>query len=121
MAEARKSVEESFAPLLDSVRGVTQAQQEELRTLYQRAGEAAAEEHREKLRGISNQWMLATVASLDHKARGVVADIAANAEQLLRCGSGCGRSLRAWISRRRGIPRRDFVDEWECVNSARPD
>jgi hypothetical protein len=99
VAEARKSVEESFAPLLDSVRGVTQAQQEELRTLYQRAGEAAAEEHREKLRGISNQWMLATVASLDHKARGVVADIAANAEQLLRTAceqvfAGVGDSLR---------------------------
>jgi hypothetical protein len=99
VAEARKSVEASFAPLLDTVRGVAQAHQEELRGLYQRAGEAAAEEHRERLRGISDQWMLATVASLDHKARGIVAEIAANAEQQLRMAceqvfAGVGDSLR---------------------------
>jgi hypothetical protein len=84
VAEARQTVEASFAPLLASVRGVTQTQQEELRGLYQKAGEAAAEEHREKLRGISNQWMLATVASLDQKARGIIAEIANNAESQLR-------------------------------------
>jgi|GEM_PF-487805 len=99
VADARRSVEASFAPLLDSVRGVTQAHQEELRGLYQRAGEAAAEEHREKLRAISNQWMLATVASLDHKARGIVTEISANAEQQLRAAceqvfAGVGDSLR---------------------------
>jgi hypothetical protein len=99
VTEARKSVESTFAPLLDSVRGVTQVQQEELLGLYQRAGEAAAEEHREKLRGISNQWMLATVASLDQKARGMVAEIAAHAEQHLRAAcdqvfAGVGDSLR---------------------------
>jgi len=99
VADARKSVEMSFAPLLDAVRGVTQAQQEELHGLYQKAGETAAEEHRERLRAISNQWMLATVASLDHKARGMVAEIAANAEQQLRAAceqvfAGVGDSLR---------------------------
>jgi hypothetical protein len=99
VAEARKSVESSFAPLLDSVREVAQAHEDELRGLYQRAGDAAAEEHRERLRGISNQWMLATVASLDQKARGIVAEIAANAEQQLRAAceqvfAGVGDSLR---------------------------
>jgi hypothetical protein len=99
VAEARKSVESSFAPLLDTVRGVAQAHQEELRGLYQRAGEAAAEEHKERLRGISDQWMLATVALLDNKARGIVAEIAGNAEQQLRAAceqvfAGVGDSLR---------------------------
>jgi hypothetical protein len=99
VAEARKSVEASFAPLLDSVRGVSQAHQDEIRGLLQKAGDEAAELHREKLKGISNQWMLATVASLDQQARGVVANIAATAEEQLRvvCEqvfAGIGDSLR---------------------------
>jgi hypothetical protein len=84
VAEARKSVEASFAPLLETVRGVSAVQQQELQGLYQQAGEEAAEHHRERLQAISNQWMLATVASLDQQARGVVAGIAENAEQQLR-------------------------------------
>ncbi len=99
VAEARKSVEASFAPLLDSVRGVSQVHQDEMRGLLQKAGDEAAEKHREKLQGISNQWMLATVASLDQQARGVVANIAATAEEQLRvvCEqvfAGVGDSLR---------------------------
>jgi hypothetical protein len=99
VAEARKSVEASFAPLLESFRNVSQLHQEELRGAYQKAGEEAAEEHREKLRGISNQWMLATVASLDQQSRAVVANIAAAAEQQLRTAceqvfAGVGDTLR---------------------------
>jgi ribosome recycling factor len=99
VAEARNSVEASFAPLLETFRNVTHAHQEELRGAYQKAGEEAAEEHREKLRGISNQWMLATVASLDQQSRAMVANIAATAEQQLRTAceqvfAGVGDSLR---------------------------
>jgi hypothetical protein len=97
--EARKSVEASFAPLLDSVRGVTQAHQNEIRGVFESAAAEAAEIHRVKLQGISNQWMLATVASLDQQARGVVANIAAAAEEQLRVAceqvfAGVGDSLR---------------------------
>ncbi|MGA2420169.1 MAG: hypothetical protein ABSG69_08805 [Candidatus Acidiferrum sp.] len=99
VAEARKNIEASFAPLLDTFRNVTQTQQDELRTVYQKTGESAAEEHRERLRGISNQWMLATVASLDQQSRAVVANIAASAEQQLRAAceqvfASVGDSLR---------------------------
>jgi hypothetical protein len=99
VADARKSVEASFAPLLDSFRNIAQTHQDELRGAYQKAGEEAAEQHREKLRGISNQWMLATVASLDQQSRAVVTNIAATAEQQLRAAceqvfAGVGDSLR---------------------------
>jgi hypothetical protein len=99
VAEARKSVEASFAPLLASVSGVSEAQQEEIRGAFERAGLEAAEQHKVKLQGISNQWMLATVASLDQQARGVVASIAATAEEQLRVAceqvfAGVGDSLR---------------------------
>ncbi len=92
-------MEASFAPLLETFRNVTHAHQEELRGAYQKAGVEAAEEHREKLRGISNQWMLATVASLDQQSRAMVANIAATAEQQLRTAceqvfAGVGDSLR---------------------------
>ena len=84
LAEAHKSVEASFAPLLESVRNLTSVHQEEVRGVFKQAGEQAAEEHREKLHGISNQWMLATVASLDQQARGLVNNIAATAEEQIR-------------------------------------
>lgn len=99
VAEARKNIEASFTPLLDAFRNVAETQQDELRTVYQKTGEAAAEEHREKLRGISNQWMLATVSSLDQQSRVIVANIAASAEQQLRAAceqvfASVGDSLR---------------------------
>ena len=84
LAEAHKNVETSFAPLLESVRNLTSVHQEEVRGIFRQAGEQAAEEHREKLHGISNQWMLATVASLDQQARGLVNNIAATAEEQIR-------------------------------------
>jgi hypothetical protein len=84
LAEAHKNVEASFVPLLESVRNLTSVHQEEVRGIFQQAGEQAAEEHREKLHGISNQWMLATVASLDQQARGLVNNIAATAEEQIR-------------------------------------
>jgi hypothetical protein len=52
--------------------------------LYAQAGEQAAEQYRGRLENVSNQWMLATVASLDRQSREVVAGIAANAEEKLR-------------------------------------
>src|SRR6267378_2290305 len=89
----------SKRPLLDAWKSITQNQQAELRGLYARVGEQAAETFRGRLENVSNQWMLATVASLDHQSREVVSGIAATAEEKLRdtCTrvfSDIGESLR---------------------------
>jgi len=51
------------------------------------------------MESVSNQWMLATVASLDHQSREMISGIAATAEEKLReaCTqvfAGVGESLR---------------------------
>jgi len=84
VAEANQKVQAGFGPLLDAWKSMTQAQQSELRGLYARVGEQAAESFRGRLENVSNQWMLATVASLDHQSREVVSGIAATAEEKLR-------------------------------------
>jgi hypothetical protein len=84
VAEANERVQAGFEPLLESWRSMTGTQQREMQTIYSRIGEQAAEHFRERLDNVSNQWMLATVSSLDHQARESVARIAANAEEKLR-------------------------------------
>jgi hypothetical protein len=99
VAEANQKVQAGFGPLLDAWKSMTESQQAELRGLYARVGEQAAENFRGRLENVSNQWMLATVASLDHQSREVVSGIAATAEEKLRdtCTrvfSDIGESLR---------------------------
>ena len=99
VAEANQRVQAGFGPLLDAWKSMTESQQAELRGLYARVGEQAAENFRGRLENVSNQWMLATVASLDHQSREVVSGIAATAEEKLRdtCTrvfSDVGESLR---------------------------
>jgi hypothetical protein len=99
VAEANQKVQAGFGPLLDAWKSMTEVQQAELRGLYARVGEQAAEHFRGRLENVSNQWMLATVASLDHQSREVVSGIAATAEEKLRdtCTrvfSDIGESLR---------------------------
>jgi hypothetical protein len=84
VAEANEKVQAGFGPLLDAWRSMTEAQQAEIRGLYARVGDQAAENFRGRLENVSNQWMLATVASLDHQSREVVSGIAATAEEKLR-------------------------------------
>jgi hypothetical protein len=99
VAEANQKVQAGFGPLLEAWKSMTRDQQAELRGLYARVGEQAAETFRGRLENVSNQWMLATVASLDHQSREVVSGIAATAEEKLRdtCTrvfSDIGESLR---------------------------
>jgi hypothetical protein len=99
VAEANEKVQIGFGPLLAAWKSMTEAQQAEMRGLYARVGEQAAEHFRGRLENVSNQWMLATVASLDHQSREVVSGIAATAEEKLRdtCTrvfSDIGESLR---------------------------
>jgi len=103
VAEAQKTVSEGFAPLLEQWKSMTDAHQQELQRSYDRMGEQAAAHHKERLEGVSNQWLLATVASLDHQSREMIAGIAATAEEKLResCAqvfAGVGDSLRQRLS-----------------------
>jgi len=99
VAEAQKKVSEGFGPLLDSWKAMTVAHQQEMHNIYGHIGEQAAEQYKSRLENVSNQWMLATVASLDHQSREMISGIAATAEEKLRqaCAqvfAGVGESLR---------------------------
>jgi ribosome recycling factor len=84
IGDAHVKVEASFSPLLDAWKVMTDRQQVELRNVYSKMSEHATEQHRTRLENVSNQWMLATVTSLDHQSREVVASISASAEEKLR-------------------------------------
>jgi hypothetical protein len=84
VAEAQQRVQASFGPLLDSWKSMTESHQTGMGEFFAQMAEQAAEQHRHRLEGVSNQWMLATVASLDHQSRDVVAKVAAEAEERLR-------------------------------------
>jgi vacuolar-type H+-ATPase subunit E/Vma4 len=99
VAEAQKRVSEGFGPLLDSWKAMTAAHQREMQGVYGQMGEQAAEQYKSRLENVSNQWMLATVASLDHQSREMISGIAATAGEKLReaCAevfAGVGESLR---------------------------
>jgi hypothetical protein len=99
VAEAQKRVSEGFGPLLESWKAMTVAHQQEMQGIYGHMGQQAAEQYKSRLENVSNQWMLATVASLDHQSREMVSGIAATAEEKLReaCAhvfEGVGESLR---------------------------
>jgi len=99
IAEAHTRVQEGFGPLLDSWKAMTDAHQKEMERTYGQMGEHAAEQYKGKLENVSNQWMLATVTSLDHQSREMISGIAATAEEKLReaCAqvfAGVGESLR---------------------------
>jgi myosin heavy subunit len=103
VAEAQKSVTEGFAPLLEQWKTMTDAHQQEMKRVYDHIGEQAAEQHKTRLEGVSNQWLLATVASLDHQSREMIAGVAAAAEEKLRAAcsqvfEGVGDSLRQRLS-----------------------
>ena len=84
VAEANEKVQAGFEPLLRSWKSMTEAHQTEMYEIYTRLGEQAADQYRERLDNVSNQWMLATVTSLDHQSRDAVARIAVTAEEKLR-------------------------------------
>jgi hypothetical protein len=82
--DANERVEASFSPLIDSWKMMTDRHQSDLRNVYDKISEQSTEQHRTRLENVSNQWMLATVTSLDHQSREIVAGISANAEEKLR-------------------------------------
>jgi hypothetical protein len=84
VVNANLKVQAGFEPLLKSWKSMTDTHQVEMHDIYTRLGEQAAEQFRDRLDNVSNQWMLATVTSLDHQWREVVAGIALTAEERLR-------------------------------------
>jgi vacuolar-type H+-ATPase subunit E/Vma4 len=103
VAEAQKTVSEGFAPLLEQWKAMTDAHQQEMKRVYERIAEQAAEHHKTRLEGVSNQWLLATVASLDHQSREMISGVAAAAEEKLRAACSqvfedVGDSLRQRLS-----------------------
>jgi hypothetical protein len=102
VAEAQKKGCEGFGPLLESWKAMTVAHQQEMQSIYGQMGAQAAEHYKTRLENVSNQWMLASVASLDHQSREMISGIAASAEEKLReaCAqvfAGVGDSLRERI------------------------
>jgi vacuolar-type H+-ATPase subunit E/Vma4 len=82
---------------------MTVAHQQEMQSIYGQLSEHAAEQYKSRLENVSNQWMLATVASLDHQSREMISGIAATAEEKIReaCAqvfAGVGESLRERLS-----------------------
>jgi hypothetical protein len=99
IAEAHQKVQAGFGPLLDSWKTMTDAHQEEMRGVYGKMNDFATDQYRGRLENVSNSWMLAAAATLDHQSRAVINNLAKTAEERLRetCShvfAGIGDSLR---------------------------
>jgi hypothetical protein len=84
VVEVQKRVQEGFGPLLEAWKSMTEEHQKKMQEVYNQVSEHAAEKYINRLENVSNQWILATVASLDHQSRGIISEIAANAQERLR-------------------------------------
>lgn len=84
VSSAQQQVRAGLGPLLDTWKSTVESHRNELRGTYQELSRQAAEQHRDRLENVSNQWMLATVATLNHQSREAVSSIAAIAEDKLR-------------------------------------
>jgi hypothetical protein len=99
VADANARVKAGMSPLLESWQSTVDAHRTEMRNIYAQISDQASEQHRGRLENISVQWMLASVASLDHQSREAIASIAGKAEETLRetCAqvfAGVGETLR---------------------------
>jgi hypothetical protein len=84
VTEAQQRVEAGFGPLVEAWKSMTAAHQQEMRGIYEQMGEQATDQHRGRLENVSNQWLLATVASLDHQSRDLVSNFSSMAQEKLR-------------------------------------
>jgi hypothetical protein len=92
-------IQEGFAPLLDSVRDLSAKHREEVRASLAEMSSQATGDFKTRLDSVSNTWLLATVAKLDHQSRDVVSGLSASAHEKLReaCAdvfANVGESLR---------------------------
>ena len=84
LAEAQEKVQASFSNVLDSWKELGDSKQMEMRSGLAQISEETAAQYRGRLENITNSWMVATVATLDHQSRDVIAKIAATAEERLK-------------------------------------
>jgi len=84
LGESQEKVRAEFEALWESWRNMNTEQQAELRNGFHKLGDEAVGEFRGRLENISNSWMVATVTTLNHQSREVIAKIAATAEERLR-------------------------------------
>jgi hypothetical protein len=84
VAEAQESAQEGFAALEETWRKMRESNLADVRGAISRIHDESAEQYRGRLENISNSWMVATVTTLDHQSREVIAKIAATAEEKLR-------------------------------------
>ena len=84
VADAHERVQSGFAALWDSWKRMNEANLTEVRSALGKISDEGAEQYRARLENISNSWMVATVATLDHQSRDVIAKIAETAEAQLR-------------------------------------
>jgi hypothetical protein len=84
LAESQAKARAEFEALWESWRKMSAEQQSEVRSGLHKLGDEAVGEFRGRLENISNSWMVATVTTLNHQSREVIAQIAATAEERLR-------------------------------------
>ena len=84
VVDAQEKVQAGFASLWDSWKKMHEGNIAEIRSVFAKLNDDNADQYRARLENISNTWMVATVATLDHQSRDVIAKIAANAEERLR-------------------------------------
>jgi hypothetical protein len=84
VTDAREKVETGFSSLWDSWKKMNEANMTEVHNALGKLSNEGAEQYRARLENISNSWMVATVATLDHQSRDVISKIASTAEERLR-------------------------------------
>lgn len=84
VAEAEEKAQAGFATLWEAWRKMSENNLAEMRGAICKIHDESAEQYRGRLENISNSWMVATVTTLDHQSRDVIAKIAATAEEKLR-------------------------------------
>jgi hypothetical protein len=81
---AQEAARANFDALFASWKAMSDAAAQGLREAAGQISNESAEQYRNRLENISNSWMVATVATLDHQSRDVISKIAATAEERLR-------------------------------------
>jgi len=84
LKESQEKLRAEFEGLWESWRTMSAEQQAEIRSGFHKMGDEAVTEFLGRLQNISNSWMVATVTTLNHQSKEVIAQIAATAEERLR-------------------------------------
>jgi hypothetical protein len=84
LKESQEKLRAEFEGLWESWRKMSAEQQAEIRSGFHKLGDEAVTEFLGRLQNISSSWMVATVTTLNHRSKEVIAQIAAAAEERLR-------------------------------------